>query len=63
MYTGKITFSQNLPPCTIIEAGYLERLATVDVEPVGAHEVLLVEHGVVRAQEVEVLELNKGTRQ
>ena len=32
-------------------------LLAVDLEPVGADEVLLVEHGVVRAQEVEVLEL------
>ncbi len=33
-------------------------LLAVDVEPVGAHQVLLVEHRVVRAQETEVLELN-----
>ena len=36
---------------------YLELRMTVDLEPVGADEVLLVEHRVVRAQEVEVLEL------
>ena len=32
-------------------------LLAVDLEPVGADEVLLVEHGVVRAQEAEILEL------
>ena len=37
-----------------------ERLLAVDVEPVGADEVLLVEDGVVRAEEVEVLELRGG---
>ena len=29
----------------------------VDLEPVGADQVLLIEHGVVRAQEVEILKL------
>ena len=37
-----------------------ERLLAVDVEPVGANEVLLVEDGVIRAEEVEVLELREG---
>ena len=40
---------------------YLELRMTVDLEPVGADEVLLVEHRVVRAQEVEVLELKQKT--
>jgi len=37
-----------------------EGLLAVDVEPVGANEVLLVEDGVIRAEEVEVLELQLG---
>ena len=37
-----------------------EGLLAVDVEPVGADEVLLVEDGVIRAKEVEVLELRGG---
>ena len=37
-----------------------EGLLAVDVKPVGADEVLLVEDGVVRAEEVEVLELREG---
>jgi hypothetical protein len=32
-------------------------LLTVYIEPVGADQVLLVEYGVVRAEEVEVLKL------
>ena len=32
-------------------------LLAVDLEPVGADQVLLVEHGVVRAQEAEILKL------
>jgi hypothetical protein len=39
---------------------YLEGLLAVHVEPVGANEVLLVKHCVVRAQEMEVLELNQA---
>jgi hypothetical protein len=39
---------------------YLEGLLAVHVEPVGANEMLLVKHGVVRAQEVEVLELKQA---
>ena len=38
-----------------------ERLLAVHIEPVGADEVLLVEDGVVGAEEVEVLELGAET--
>ena len=34
-------------------------LVTVHLEPVGTHQVLLVEHGVVGAQEPKVLELKE----
>ena len=37
----------------------MNRLFAVHLEPVGTDEVLLVEHGVVRAQESEVLKLKK----
>ena len=37
-----------------------EGLLTVHVKPVGADKVLLVEDGVIRAEEVEVLELREG---
>lgn len=37
-----------------------EGLLAVDVKPVGADKVLLVEDGVIRAEEVEVLELQLG---
>ena len=37
-----------------------EGLLAVNVEPVGTDEVLLVEDGVIRAKEVEVLELREG---
>jgi hypothetical protein len=38
---------------------YRELSVTVHLEPVGADEVLLVEDGVVRAEEVEILELKE----
>ncbi len=37
----------------------LDGLLTVDLEPIGADEILLVEHRVVGAQEAEVLELQR----
>ena len=37
-----------------------EGLLAVHIEPVGADQVLLVEHRVVRAEEMEVLELKTG---
>ena len=36
-----------------------EGLLAVNVEPVGADKVLLVEDGVIRAEEVEILELKR----
>ena len=36
---------------------YRKLSMTVHLKPVGADQVLLVEHGVVRTEEVEVLEL------
>ena len=42
-----------------VRAEDLHRLEAVDLEPVGADQVLLVEDGVVGAQEPEVLELKK----
>ena len=38
---------------------YRELCVAVHLEPVGADEVLLVKHGVIRAEEVEILELKK----
>ena len=37
-----------------------EGLLAVHIKPVGADQVLLVEHRVVRAEEMEVLELKTG---
>ena len=41
---------------------YLKWLLAINVEPVCADKMLLVEDGVVRAQEVEVLELKENVR-
>jgi hypothetical protein len=38
---------------------YRELSVTVHLEPVGADQVLLVKHRVIRTQEVEILELKK----
>ena len=43
--------------CWSVGVAYRQLGVAVHLEPVGADQVLLVEHGVVRAQEVEVLEL------
>jgi len=40
-----------------LQGNQLYLSVAVDLEPVGADQVLLVEHGVVRAQEVEILKL------
>jgi hypothetical protein len=41
----------------VVTMQYLERLLTVHIEPVCADEMLLVEHCVIRTQEVKILEL------
>jgi hypothetical protein len=41
----------------VVKMQYLERLLTVHIEPVCADEMLLVEHCVIRTQEVKILEL------
>jgi hypothetical protein len=38
---------------------YRELSVAVHLEPVGADQMLLVKHGVIRTQEVEILELKK----
>ena len=46
--------------CWSVGVAYRQLGVAVHLEPVGADQVLLVEHGVVRAEEVEVLELRMG---
>ena len=45
----------------VVVVTHLDLRVAVDLKPVGADQVLLVEHGVVGTQEVEILKLKQKT--